>query len=83
MSNLSIDSLVEDWGGFEKLVAKLHDTGDVSVERNVILTGRSGAPRQIDVLLRHRQGLYAHLVVVGVPWTQRIAKRRLLSRGPA
>ena len=64
MIDLSIENLVADWGGFEALVKQLHETGDVSVERNVTLIGRSGAPRQIDVLLRHRQGLYEHLVIV-------------------
>lgn len=54
---------VKDWGGFEKLVAKLNETGDVTVEHNVVLTGRSGAPRQIDVLIRHKQGLYEHRVI--------------------
>lgn len=61
---MSISSLVEDWNGFEQLIAKLHETGNVTVERDVVLTGRSGAPRQIDVLVRHKQGLYEHLVVV-------------------
>jgi hypothetical protein len=56
--------LVGDWGGFEKLVATLHETGEVVVERDLSLPGRSGATRQIDVLIRHRQGLYEHLVVV-------------------
>ncbi|MGO9722867.1 MAG: restriction endonuclease [Methylocella sp.] len=60
---MSIADLVKDWGGFEKLVEKLHETGQVTVERNVFLQGRSGAPRQIDVLVRHKQGLYEHLVV--------------------
>src|SRR6202012_3533527 len=62
MSNV-ISDLVKDWGGFEKLVAELHETGEVTVEHNAILTGKSGAPRQIDVLIRHRQGLYDHLVI--------------------
>jgi Restriction endonuclease len=61
---MSIADLVKDWGGFEKLVEKLHETGQVTVERNVFLQGRSGAPRQIDVLVRHKQGLYEHLVVI-------------------
>jgi hypothetical protein len=60
---LRIEDLVKDWGGFEKLIAKLHETGDVRVEHNVTLTGASGAPRQIDVLNRHKQGLYEHLVI--------------------
>ncbi|MGA7385981.1 MAG: restriction endonuclease [Methylocella sp.] len=60
---MEIAKLVTDWGGFEKLVATLHETGQVSVEHNVVLQGRSGAPRQLDVLIRHKQGLYEHLVV--------------------
>jgi hypothetical protein len=60
---MPVSDLVSDWGGFEKLVAELHRTGEVTVEHNVILPGRSGAPRQIDVLIRHKQGLYEHLVV--------------------
>jgi hypothetical protein len=60
---MSIGDLVKDWGGFEKLVAELHETGEVTVEHDAILPGRSGAPRQTDVLIRHKQGLYEHLVV--------------------
>jgi hypothetical protein len=59
-----LSDLVTDWGGFERLVAQLHETGDVRVEHDVSLVGRSGAPRQIDVLVRHTQGLYEHLIVV-------------------
>ena len=58
-----ISDLVKDWDGFEKLVAELHETGEVTVEHNAILIGRSGAPRQVDVLIRHKQGLYDHLVI--------------------
>lgn len=61
---MNINEMVKDWGGFEKLVAALHETGDVTVEHNVQLVGKSGAPRQIDVLLKHKQGLYDHIVVV-------------------
>ena len=53
-----------DWDGFEQFVARLHRTGSVTVEHNVTLTGRSGASRQIDVLVRHKEGLYEHLIVV-------------------
>jgi hypothetical protein len=60
---LNISELVKDWGGFEKLVAEFHETGEVTVEHNVTLVGRSGAPRQIDVLIHHKQGLYTHLVI--------------------
>ena len=31
---------------------------------DILLPGRSGAPRQIDVLIRHKQGLYEHVVIV-------------------
>lgn len=72
---MRLDELVGDWGGFEKLVAELHNVGDVTVEHNVTLPGRSGAPRQIDVLIRHRQGLYEHLVVVECKYWRRSVKR--------
>lgn len=39
----TLADLVKDWGGFEKLVADLSQTGEVTVEHNVNLTGRSGA----------------------------------------
>lgn len=64
MSLAEISDLVSDWGGFEKLVSQLNETGSVIVEHNVTLEGRSGAPRQIDVLVRHREGLHEHLIVV-------------------
>jgi hypothetical protein len=47
-----------------KLVAELHQTGPVTVQHNVELVGKSGAPRQIDVLVRQRSGLYEHLILV-------------------
>jgi hypothetical protein len=72
---MSISDLVTDWGGFEKLAEKLHETGEVKVERDVVLTGRSGAPRQIDVLIRHKQGLYEHLVVVECKYWNSAVKR--------
>jgi hypothetical protein len=64
MKENSLSEIVSDWGGFERLVAQLHETGGVSVEHNVTLIGRSGAPRQIDVLVRHTEGLYEHLIIV-------------------
>jgi hypothetical protein len=72
---MSIADLVKDWGGFEKLVAKLHDTGDVTVQHNAILKGQSGADRQIDVLIRHKQGLYEHLVIAECKyWNARVER---------
>lgn len=64
MKENSLSDLVSDWGGFELLVAQLHETGGVSVEHDVTLVGRSGAPRKIDVLVRHTEGLYEHLIIV-------------------
>ncbi|MBO9136454.1 restriction endonuclease [Rhizobium sp. B230/85] len=70
-----ISELVKDWGGFEKLVASLHETGDVTVEHNVILKGRSCAERQFDVLVRHRKGFYEHLIVVECKyWNKNVAR---------
>ena len=60
----ALSGIFTDWGGFEQFVAELHRTGSVTVEHNVTLVGRSGAPRQIDVLVRHKEGLYEHLIVV-------------------
>lgn len=60
----ALKDLVQDWGGFERLVADLHRTGTVTVERDVVLTGKSGVPRQCDVVVRHREGLYEHLVII-------------------
>lgn len=72
---MTIETLVGNWGGFEKLVAQLHETGDVTVETNVVLPGRSGAPRQIDVLIRHRQGFHEHLVIVECKFLAKGVKR--------
>lgn len=61
---MKLSEMVKDWGGFERLVADLHNTGAVKVEHNVILTGRSGAHRQIDVLITHTQGFYTEKIIV-------------------
>jgi hypothetical protein len=56
--------LIKDWGGFEELVANLNETGTVTVQRDVVLKGKSGAPRQIDVLVTHTVGLYRHIILI-------------------
>ncbi|WP_054970001.1 restriction endonuclease [Alicyclobacillus ferrooxydans] len=72
---MKLSEMVKDWGGFERLVADLHNTGDVKVEHNVILTGRSGAPRQIDVLITHTQGFYTEKIIVECKyWNTRIKR---------
>ncbi|WP_162854621.1 restriction endonuclease [Sphingobium estronivorans] len=71
----SLSEMFTDWGGFEQFVAELHRTGSVSVEHNVTLIGRSGASRQIDVLVRHKEGLYEHLIVVECKFRKSPIKR--------
>ncbi len=75
VSQDDIKKLVANWGGFEKLVAELSATGDVRVEHNVFLKGKSGTVRQIDVVLRHTQGLYEHLIIVECKyWNKRVSR---------
>lgn len=72
---LNLGGLVSDWGGFEKLVAELNATGNVTVEHDVKLTGKSGAARQIDVLIRHQEGLIEHLVIIDCKhWKERVSR---------
>lgn len=71
----TLSEIFTDWGGFERFIAQLHQTGSVTVEHNVILTGRSGASRQIDVLVRHKEGLYEHLIVVECKYRKSPIKR--------
>ena len=62
-------------GGFERLVADLNRTGNVTVEHDVKLPGKSGASRQIDVLIRHREGLIEPLVIIDCKhWKQRVGR---------
>lgn len=72
---MKLEELVKDWGGFERLVADLHETGEVRVERDVKLTGQSGAPRQIDVVIRQKGALYDHLVLVECKYWKRKVRR--------
>ena len=72
---LPLNRLISDWGGFERLVAKLHETGSVEVQHNVTLVGKSGAPRQIDVLVKHREGLYEHLIIIECKYWKEHVKR--------
>ncbi|MHB1756821.1 MAG: restriction endonuclease [Leptospirillum sp.] len=75
---LKLGGLISDWGGFEKLVAKLNETGHVTVEHNVKMVGRSGAPRQIDVLIRHKEGLYEHLIIIDCKhWKERVSRAQV------
>lgn len=70
-----LEELVVNWGGFEKLVEKIHSTGTVSVKHNVTLLGKSGASRQIDVLIVHKDELYENLIVAECKyWKTRVTR---------
>lgn len=75
MPDADFKNLVKDWGGFEEFITKLNDDGEVAVERNVKLIGHSGAPRQIDVLITHKKGLYNHKVIAECKYWNRNVKR--------
>lgn len=68
-------SFVKDWGGFEDFIAELHRDGAVQVERDVKLKGKSGATRQIDVLVTHKHGLYTHRILIECKyWNKRVER---------
>lgn len=70
--------LVKDWGGFEELVKDLHNTGNVTVERDVVLKGKSGQERQIDVLIKHQEGLYTHKIIVECKhWNSKVKRSQV------
>jgi hypothetical protein len=78
LSRDMLSRLVTDWGGFEKLIATLCETGQVTVTHDGTLVGKSGAARQIDVLIRHRQGLVEHLTVVECKyWNTRVKRQNV------
>jgi hypothetical protein len=56
-----LDKLV-DGQDFERFVHDLYaEDADLEVEHDVTLAGKSGAPRQTDVLFRHRAGGHEYL----------------------
>lgn len=74
----NVADLVENWSGFEDLVAELHASGEVTVERDVKLKGKSGAERQVDVLIRHKVGFYEHLIVIECKYLKRRVARQVV-----
>lgn len=67
--------VVKDWNGFEKFVAHLHQGSEVTVEHNKTLRGNSGATRQIDVVITHKQGPYEYLTLVECKYWKKSVKR--------
>ncbi|HEY3744810.1 MAG TPA: restriction endonuclease [Gemmatimonadaceae bacterium] len=75
----SLSGLIEDWGGFEKLVADIHSSGtDVRVERGVELPAKEGGTYKIDVVIRSRQGMHNILTVVECKWwNERVSRDQI------
>ncbi|WP_180962759.1 restriction endonuclease [Pseudomonas guariconensis] len=67
--------IVKDWNGFEKFVAHLHEDGEVKVSHDQTLTGRSGATRQIDVVVEHTKGPYKYLTLIECKYWKESVKR--------
>jgi hypothetical protein len=72
---MKIKDIVEDWGGFEDLITDLHQDGELDVQRDVTLIGASGASRQIDVLIKHKQGPYEYLTLVECKYWKKKVER--------
>ena len=68
-------SFLKDWGGFEDFIAELHRDGEVQVERNVKLKGKSGVTRQIDVLVTHKHGIYTHKLLIECKYWNKCVER--------
>ncbi|PKM24716.1 MAG: hypothetical protein CVV09_15115 [Gammaproteobacteria bacterium HGW-Gammaproteobacteria-13] len=74
----NIRDVVSDWGGFEEFVKEIHEGKDVIVERNVILTGLSGAPRQIDVYVTHAKGPYKYSTLIECKhWRNKVKRQQV------
>ena len=72
---MKIKDVVEDWGGFEELITDLHKDGELDVQRDVTLTGSSGATRQIDVLIKHKNGPYDYLTLIECKYWKKKVER--------
>jgi len=66
---------IANWGGFEQLVAAMHETGGVNVKHNAVLRDRNGIERQIDVLITHTTGVYTHSILAECKyWNKRVSR---------
>lgn len=72
---LTPKDIVKDWNGFEKFIAHLHEDGEVAVSHDQTLTGRSGATRQIDVVVEHKKGPYTYLTLIECKYWKEPVKR--------
>ena len=76
MMSTNLKDIVSDWGGFEELVKEIHADDDIVVERDVTLTGQSGAPRQIDVHVTHTKGPYKYSTLIECKYWKNKIKRQ-------
>lgn len=75
---MQLKDTVRDWGGFEELVEDLHKSEGLNVQRDVTLTGKSGATRQIDVLIEHKQGPYEYRTLVECKyWNKKVERANI------
>ncbi|APS58383.1 restriction endonuclease [Piscirickettsia salmonis] len=72
---MQLKDIVKDWGGFERLVADLHKDGEVDVLHDITLIGASGASRQIDVMIKHKKGVYEYLTLVECKYWKKKVER--------
>lgn len=72
------DRLV-DWRDFETFVRDLYARHpDLNIEHNVILVGKSGARRQIDVKFTHTAGGHTYLTLVECKhWKEKVSRDRI------
>lgn len=74
----NLRNVVSDWGGFEEFVKEIHEGEDVVVERDVTLTGLSGAPRQIDVHVTHSKGPYKYSTLIECKhWKNKVKRQQV------
>ena len=74
----NLRDVVSDWGGFEEFVKEIHEGEDVIVERDVTLTGLSGAPRQIDVYVTHSKGPYKYSTLIECKhWKNKVKRQQV------
>lgn len=75
---MKLNEIVKDWGGFEKLIEDIHKGENIIVEHNVTLLGKSGATRQIDVLLTHKQGPYEYKTLIECKyWSKKVERAHI------
>lgn len=68
-----------DWKDFEHFVRDLYkDDGDVIVEHNVTLKGKSGADRQIDVLITRKSKLHSYKTLVECKYWKNKVERNIV-----